>query len=137
MNDNVRKVFDILGVEPNEHFKVRILGAETDGEPSDYAPLDDVYYIDENLMVHIDGSDEPLPKALRPLLAGEAAIIKLSKIKKLRDLTPEEFDKIPCEDCPSCIFYNVPCNSRNNRCWINHKDLYSDKCLDQEVEVEE
>ena len=24
MNDNVRKVFDILGVEPNKHFKIGI-----------------------------------------------------------------------------------------------------------------
>ena len=137
MNDNVRKIFDILGVEPNEHFRVSILGVETDSKPDNYTPLNDVYYIDENLFVYREGSCKSLPRALRPLLAGEAAIIKLPKKKKLRDLTPEEFDKLPCEECQSCIFYNVPCNSNNNRCWINHKDLYSDKFLDQEIEVEE
>ena len=87
MNDNVRKVFNILGVEPNEKFKIGILWVETDDEPGDYALLDGVYYIDESLMVHIEGSDGQVPRALRPLLAGEAAIIKLSKEpdKKKRD----------------------------------------------------
>ena len=79
MNDNIRKVFDILGVEPNEKFKIGILWVETDDEPGDYALLDGVYYIDESLMVHIEGSDAQVPRALRPLLAKEAAIIKLPK----------------------------------------------------------
>ena len=79
MNNNVRKVFDILVVEPYEKFKIGILWVETDDEPGDYALLNGVYYIDESLMVHIEGSDAPVPRALRALLAREAAIIKLSK----------------------------------------------------------
>ena len=68
MTDNVRKVFDILGVEPNEKFKVRILDLETDYDPNNYIPLNGVYYIDENLFVHIDGSCKTLPRAIRSLL---------------------------------------------------------------------
>lgn len=61
--------------------------------------------------------------------------------KKLRDLTMEEYKKWLnkiCSsdlDCKDCIFYNVMCSMDNN-CWIHNKDLYSDKFLDQEIEVE-
>ena len=52
--------------------------------------------------------------------------------KKLRDLNPEEWAKWKNKNCDSnicgkCIFNNVACYS-----WVNHKDLYSDKFLDQE-----
>ena len=124
MNDNVREVFDILGVKPYEKFKIE-------------SNEDTIYRIDEELYIYRDNEILCRDKGLNNLLNGYFKIIKLPKKKKLRDLTPKEFDKIPCEDCPSCIFYNVPCNSRNNRCWIYHKDLYSNKFLDQEIEVEE
>lgn len=39
-----------------------------------------------------------------------------------------------CDDCP---FTNVHCNDNAKRFWMNHKDLFSDKFLDQEVEVPE
>lgn len=145
MNDNARKIFDILGVEPNEHFKVRILGVETDSEPSDYAPLNDIYYIDENLFVYRDGSCKSLPRLLRPLLNGTYKIVKLTnepKKEKLRDLTLEEYKKwlkkncsnLSCEDC---VFLKAKCNTNSIGCWIKHKDAYSEKFLNQEIEVEE
>lgn len=62
---------------------------------------------------------------------------------KLRDLTKEQWDnwvdnncnlKVECENCPA---YRVNCDSsEDENCWINNKDLYSDKFLDQEVEID-
>ena len=69
-------------------------------------------------------------------------VVKEPKKVKLRDLTEEQFMKY-CDsftwtdksekNCFKCIFYNVSCWND----WIKHKDLYSDKFLDQEVEIYE
>ena len=128
MNDNVRKVFDILGVEPYEKFKIE--GNE-----------DTIYYIDEELYVHRDKEILCSDKGLNNLINGYFKIIKLPKKKKLRDLTPEEWNIFrnakcyPRDNCDECVFCNVICTG--SRTWFNHKDLYSDKFLDQEIEVEE
>lgn len=81
----------------------------------------------------------------RDFFSGDWEIVKEekeSKKVKLRDLTEEQFMKY-CDsftwtdksekNCFKCIFYNVSCWND----WIKHKDLYSDKFLDQEVEIEE
>lgn len=62
---------------------------------------------------------------------------------KLKDLTKEQWDnwvenncnlKMDCENCP---IYRGNCDSSENEiCWINNKDIYSDKFLDQEIEIE-
>lgn len=67
----------------------------------------------------------------------------MKKLIKLRDLTPEQWDnwvdnncnlKVDCENCP---IYRANCDSsEDENCWINNKDIYSDKFLDQEVEIE-
>ena len=63
--------------------------------------------------------------------------------KKLRDLTLEEYKqwaKKNCKiskECCECPFYAVQCQWHKVVCWANHKELYSDKFLDQEIEVEE
>lgn len=127
MNDNVRKIFDMLGVEPNERFKIEGFG--------------DVYYINEDLRLIKAITNTYYPNTFRRLLNGKHKIIKLPKKKKLRDLTPEELDKWldkNCNICNKCVFKSVTCNkSMNSYSWVNHKDLYSDKFLDQEIEVEE
>ena len=143
MNDNVKKVFDMLGVEPNEKFKIE--GFEI------------IYYIDEKLKLyykqgHYDNGDDAYnvfvygESLIIDLIKNSASIIKLPKEpkkKKLRDLTPKEWDKwidkeCPLTSCDNCIFRNVPCTrSINKQSWVNNKDLYSDKFLDQEIEVEE
>lgn len=63
---------------------------------------------------------------------------------KLKDLTEEQYKKWqnencynPNTNCEKCIFYNVSCDSYLNSCWINHKELYSETFLNQEVEFEE
>ncbi len=67
----------------------------------------------------------------------------MKELIKLRDLTKEQWDnwvdnncilKVECENCPAC---KVNCDSsEDENCWINNKDLYSDKFLDQEVEID-
>lgn len=138
MNDNnVRKVFDILGVEPYEKFKIKdtrfqVLGIE-----------EHIYYIDEDLYIRENGEGGEgilcSDKSLCNLLNGKCKIVKLPKKKKLRDLTPEEYNKWikkNCNgECGECIFRTSACDEDKNYCWIHNKDLYSDKFLDQEIEV--
>ncbi len=61
--------------------------------------------------------------------------------KKLRDLTEEEYREYldtHCEwgKCSGCIFQNVTCAYTSNHSWIKNKDLFSDKFLNQEIEIE-
>ena len=126
MNDNVRKIFEMLGVEPNEKFKITGYTYET-------------FYITSGLSI-IDNDGKKVEFLLQSLLNGMLKIIKLPKKKKLRDLTPEEWDKwkeiCSYTSCSECIFRYVSCiRSDREECWVNNKALYSDKFLDQEIEV--
>lgn len=62
--------------------------------------------------------------------------------KKLRDVTPEEYSNWKRIDCCSgavcykCPFYNVSCCEDSVDSWVINKDMYSDKFLDQTIEVE-
>ena len=60
--------------------------------------------------------------------------------KKLRDVSYEEYvewcRKCKLADCRVCIFDKVNCNIGSIRSWVENKDLYSDKFLDQTIEVE-
>ena len=131
MNSNVREVFDLLGVEPNEEFEVML---------KDNSKFSYKFKFDENLQGYCFRDKWRLEgDLLRILLSGTYQIIKLPKKKKLRDLTKEErykWEKKNCHNmCGKCIFDNVYCGCLN--VWVNHKDLYSDAFLDQEIEVEE
>lgn len=61
--------------------------------------------------------------------------------KKIRDITKEEYynwltnDK-NCQKCDSCIFSKVECQLNIDKCWINHKNIYSDSFLNQTIEIE-
>ena len=75
------------------------------------------------------------------LKADDWEIVKEKKKVKLRDLTGEQYCKRlknhNCSSCEDCLFKTVVCGYANQRCWLNNKELYSDKFLDQEIEVEE
>ena len=131
MNDNVRKIFDMLGVEPNEEFNIRGFKGK--------------FHYDYDLWLKNE-ENLTFPKLVVFMLKDPSMIIKIPKEpkkKKLRDLTPEVFDKwrdknCNCLDCDICVFANVSCyRSFEKESWVNHKDLYSDKFLSQETEVEE
>lgn len=134
MNDNVRKIFDMLGVEPNEKFKIK--GRDND-----------LYCLTENLICYVFNEKGErlgvITELLREALINPEMIIKLpKKKKKLRDLTPDEYEqwaKKNCKiskECCECPFYAVQCQWHKVICWVNNKDLYSDKFLDKEIEVE-
>ena len=77
---------------------------------------------------------------LRDLEADDWEIVKEPKKVKLRDLTEEQYNKwINSNYCNGCPFQKVRCDNyvRVNDAWYLNKDLYSDKFLDQEIEVEE
>ena len=126
MTDNVRKVFDILGVEPNEKFIIEGLYG--------------TFYFDQHLNINNE-YDYPTGFGLQLFINGLYKIVKLPKKKKLRDLTLEEWDKWQrknCGNCNKCAFNKVNCNiSYEKRSWVNNKELYSDKFLDQEIWVED
>lgn len=48
------------------------------------------------------------------------------------------WDEKNCDslDCENCVLSNASCDYTLNSCWINHKDMYSDKFLNQEIEIE-
>ena len=64
--------------------------------------------------------------------------------KKLRDLTFEEYKDwkfkncTPIKTCTKCEFGCVTCSWFPNEktCWVNNKDSYSNKFLNQETEIE-
>lgn len=75
------------------------------------------------------------------LFCSDWEIFKEVKKVKLRDLTEEQYREYEknCKEriCVECPFNDVECTSNYTNCWVNHKDLYSDKFLDQEIEIKE
>ena len=74
------------------------------------------------------------------LNANDWEIVKEKKKVKLRDLTEEQFEKWKDENCMKYrCFKNCPFGISEcvNTFWIGCKDMFSDKFLDQEVEIEE
>ena len=132
MNDNARKIFDMLGVEPNEEFQIIL---------NDDRMFTFKFKLDESLQGYCFSDEWCLSDTLlKFLLNGTYKIIKIPKKKKLRDLTPEEWDKWKNKKChhtgcENCIFENVVCATANCS-WVYHKNLYSDEFLNQEIEVE-
>lgn len=137
MTERTRKIFDLLGVEPDEKFKIK------DEYEDEYKYKDTIFHITDAFYL-IDDTDATYYELFRQLLTGEYTIVKLPKTKKLRDLTEDEFENwrrkncvcgnMICEKCP---FHHVDCDADSYDFWMKHKDLYSNKFLDQEIEVEE
>lgn len=60
--------------------------------------------------------------------------------KKLKYLIPEElydWEKENCArtECNACPFKSANCNLYDEDSWVNHKELFSDKFLNQELEI--
>lgn len=61
--------------------------------------------------------------------------------KKLKDISLEEFKGWSIKNCKQlscekCVFSKVCCDEFSSDCWINNKDIYSDKFLNQEIEID-
>lgn len=142
MNDNVKKVFEMLGVEPNQEF---IIKKEDDPENVESLKMK----LDENLRKSTFFEEEggwsgPFENDLSFFFNEGIKIVPLPKKKKLRDLTFEEWKKFREYKCPArgncanCPFEFVYCGHIDSflQAWVNYKDMFSDKFLDQEIEVE-
>ena len=75
------------------------------------------------------------------ILQDDWEIVEEKKKVKLRDLTEGEYKKweqINCSSnkCNDCVFNKGDC-IYNAFLWIKDKSLFSDKFLDQEVEIED
>ena len=79
------------------------------------------------------------------LEADDWEVSEETKKVKLRDLTEEQYKKwkddncwalAQIEWCVSCPFYSVRCRPDDNP-WYLNKDIFNDKFLDQEVEIED
>ena len=96
---------------------------------------------EEDLIV--DENDECFPFILEDFLTDNWEIIKETKKVKLRDLTEEQYRQWVKRECytkrceDDCPFSACTCGLGSERSWLYQKDMYSDKFLDQEVEVEE
>ena len=61
--------------------------------------------------------------------------------KKLRDVTKNDFEEWSNSNCcgskcETCPFKCVNCSCHEDESWVNHKELFSDKFLDQTIKVE-
>lgn len=61
--------------------------------------------------------------------------------KKLKDISLEEFKVWSIKNCKQlscekCAFSKICCDEFSRNCWVNNKDIYSDKFLNQEIEIE-
>lgn len=140
MTENVKKIFEMLNLKPHEDFKCNSTGVVF--RFTDYLTL-------KAKKPHSDKWENVEEiDVLKGILNGDLPIILLSKTKKvkLRDLTAEQLKKwrffngctcIGMANCSTCIFCSVYCDPVDEDCWIHHKELYSDKFLDQEIEVKE
>lgn len=134
MTENVRKVFDILGVEPNERFKFNISYDISNRFFFFDNHLTGYTYFDENEVVKCDW-------LLQYCLTNTDKIIKIRNKKHVGDLICEEMSS-----CVNCPLDGVKCGGCD---WItlyekleSFKKIYNDKeiydiCkkrLDEEVE---
>ena len=97
----------------------------------------DIYGAPKIRLKYLEGGPEIYIICSSDLKADDWEIIKEPKKVKLRDLTEEQYEKwrdknCGVYDCFKCPFRCVDCN---NTFWISCKDMYSDKFLDQEVEI--
>lgn len=73
MTENIRKIFNMLGVEPNERFKI-----ESEHE-------NHIYYIDENLSLCLIGYDFGSVHTVLDILKKEIEIVKIPKYEFTKD----------------------------------------------------
>ena len=99
-----------------------------------YCYVKDNHIVNQNGELYVFGVEADI-------LQDDWEIVKEPKKVKLRDLTEEQLERY-CDAtrgriCSECVFRYVNCEICTSSCWIKHKDLYSDKFLDQEIEIEE
>ena len=110
-----------------------VLPALREGKKVGRKKWDKSYYVNNYGEAYVDWED---------LLATDWEIVKEPKKVKLRDLTEKQYENWLAKNCyytkcVNCPFAKVYCDLTSKNNWINNKDLYSDKFLDIEIEIEE
>ena len=104
------------------------------------------YIVVEKDNLIVDENNFALPFCIDDFSADDWEVVKEKKKVKLRDLTEEQFKKWVYKNCDNydgnckgCPFKRVQCdkNPNINDWWVRNKDLYSDKFLNQEIEIYE
>lgn len=117
-----------------------------DWQSYEYIKKSSLHLFREIVEVIVDEDDNEYTLTLDDFTCDDWQIVKEKKKVKLRDLTEEQFNKWFKNNCPKyddycrgCPFKKVKCVNREkkNDGWYLNKDLYSDKFLDQEIEIEE
>ena len=91
----------------------------------------------------IDEYNDVYVLTINDLWADDWEIVKEPKKVKLKDLTEEQFKKWQndncCESvvCANCPFCKVNCNLYSKDIWVKNKEFYSNKFLNQEIELKE
>ena len=96
MTENVRKIFDMLGVEPNEEFEMLLDTCKFSFKCKIDAKLQGYYFDDEDWIF--------FGELLKDLLNGSNKIIKLPKKKHVGDKKCLDF-----KDCKDCPFKVIDC----------------------------
>lgn len=124
-----------------------ILPALREGKKITKASWWEGHYVELTLdgIIDQDGRDFVLNRG--DLICDDWEIVKEKKKVKLRDLTAKQYKTFvdrKCGNqmrgigCVGCPFYHISClYGKDNRCRIDNKDLYSNKFLDQEIEIGE
>ena len=99
MTENVRKTFDMLGVEPDERFKIKTESGFV---------FEDKYYISENLVFFIDKEGYSTGSNVLDVIKGYVEIIKIPKY----EFTKEEKKILRCF---KQIGYNYIVRDENGR----------------------
>lgn len=101
----------------------------------------DIYGAPKIRLKYLEGGPETYIICSSDLKADDWEIVKETKKVKLRDLTPEQMQKWKDTNCISnkcndCVFKKGNCVYLAY-CLIKDKSIFSDKFLDQEIEIEE
>ena len=117
-----------------------VLPALRDGKKIRKASWWEGHYFKSTLdgIIDQDGRDFVLNRG--DLLCNDWEVVKVSTRKiKLRDISSEELLQFQkgcsnreCQSCPIHSIVTSYCSTKR----VDHKDLYSDKFLDQEIEIE-
>ena len=108
---------------------------------------DYIYYSSENGELYTDEGHTMVLLPEHFIKLDDWEIVKEKKKVKLRDLTKEQYEEWVeqnciwmCDDgCRGCPFKRVKCDNRRmvDDVWYLNKNLYSDKFLNREIEIEE
>ena len=101
---------------------------------------DNYYFLNEDYCLETKEGAVATFLTLPAIFSDDWEIVKEKKKVKLRDLTAEQVKKWIDENCNKCDFCKgcpFKCIECYDTFWLSHKDMFSDKFLEQEIEIED